>query len=87
MLVHTPTDAATLVMDSAEGFECLLEAAGSTAVARWENAWTNATWSNQPTSKAVGTAPLAAFDNRPTWDNPTPAFDNRPTWDNWKNKA
>ncbi|CAL9514978.1 multiple cyclophane-containing RiPP AmcA [Streptomyces sp. NPDC052644] len=36
--------------------------------------------------KAVGAKPLAAFDNRPTWDNPTPVFDNRPSWDNWKNK-
>ncbi|AOT60538.1 MULTISPECIES: multiple cyclophane-containing RiPP AmcA [Streptomyces] len=30
--------------------------------------------------------PLAAFDNRPTWDNTSPVFDNRPSWDNWKNK-
>ncbi|MEU3446968.1 multiple cyclophane-containing RiPP AmcA [Streptomyces thermolilacinus] len=36
--------------------------------------------------KSAGTKPLAAFDNRPTWDNPTPVFDNRPSWDNWKNK-
>ncbi|MFD4374117.1 multiple cyclophane-containing RiPP AmcA [Streptomyces sp. NPDC058486] len=35
----------------------------------------------------AGTRPLAAFDNRPTWDNPTPAFDNRPTWDNWNNRS
>lgn len=32
---------------------------------------------------------MAAWDNRPTWDNwakaPAP-FDNRPTWDNWKKK-
>lgn len=86
MSVHTPTDAATLVMDSAEGFESLLDAAGTAAVARWENAWTNATWSNQPTSEAAQAKPPAAFDNRPTWDNPTATFDNRPTWDNWKNK-
>ncbi|MEU8462279.1 multiple cyclophane-containing RiPP AmcA [Streptomyces sp. NPDC029003] len=76
MLVNTPTDAATLVMDSAEGFTSLLEAAGSTAVARWENAEAD----NKSTHSAQ---PLAAFDNRPTWDNPTPAFDNRPTWDDW----
>ncbi|MFI8386742.1 hypothetical protein [Streptomyces sp. NPDC085540] len=62
MSVHTPTDAATLVMDSAEGFESLLEVAGTAAVARWENAWTNAT------SEAAHAKPLAAFDNRPTWD-------------------
>ncbi|MFE5717622.1 multiple cyclophane-containing RiPP AmcA [Streptomyces erythrochromogenes] len=84
MSVHTPTDAATLVMDSAEGFESLLEAAGTAAVARWENAWT--TGSNPPTSEAAPAQPLAAFDNRPTWDNPTATFDNRPSWDNWKNK-
>ncbi|MFE1788960.1 multiple cyclophane-containing RiPP AmcA [Streptomyces sp. NPDC059525] len=53
----TAPDATALVMDSAEEFESLLEAAG--------------------------TRPLAAFNNQPTWDNPTPAFDNRPTWDNW----
>ncbi|AWZ03577.1 MULTISPECIES: multiple cyclophane-containing RiPP AmcA [unclassified Streptomyces] len=68
MSVHTPTDAASLVMDLAEGFESLLEAAGTSAVARWEN---------------TPALPLATFDNRPTWDNPTPAFDNRPTWDDW----
>ncbi|MFF4297229.1 multiple cyclophane-containing RiPP AmcA [Streptomyces vinaceus] len=86
MSVHTPTDAATLVMDLAEGFESLLEAADTASVARGENTGTNATWSNQPTSEAEHARPLAAFDNRPTWDNPTATFDNRPTWDNWKNK-
>ncbi|MFD8891890.1 multiple cyclophane-containing RiPP AmcA [Streptomyces sp. NPDC059566] len=86
MSVHTPADAATLVMDSANGFESLLEAAGTAAVARWENAWTNATWSNQLISEADHAKPLATFDNRPTWDNPTATFDNRPTWDNWKNQ-
>lgn len=86
MSVHTPTDAATLVMDSAVGFESLLEAAGTAAVARWENAGANATPSNPPTSQAEHSKPLAAFDNRPTWDNPTATFDNRPSWDNWKNK-
>ncbi|MGW7110243.1 hypothetical protein ACWGHU_29280 [Streptomyces xanthophaeus] len=49
MSVHTPADAATLVTDTAEGLKSLLEAAGTAAVARWENAWTNATRSNQPT--------------------------------------
>ncbi|MFJ6480460.1 MULTISPECIES: multiple cyclophane-containing RiPP AmcA [unclassified Streptomyces] len=83
MLAHTPTDATTLVMDSAEGFESLLEAAGSTAVARWDDDWSNHEFDNQVT---YSTQPLAAFDNRPTWDNPTATFDNRPTWDNWKNK-
>ncbi|MGP3685811.1 multiple cyclophane-containing RiPP AmcA [Streptomyces sp. IBSNAI002] len=86
MSVHTPTDATTLVMDSAEGFESLLEAAGTAAVARWENAGANATRSNPPTPQAEHGEPLAAFDNRPTWDNPTATFDNRPSWDNWKNK-
>lgn len=56
-----PTGAAALVMDSPQAFRHLLEVAG--------------------------TSPLAAFDNRPTWDNPTPAFDNRPTWDNWSKKS
>lgn len=60
MSAKTPTDATTLVLDSASGFTALLE--------------------------TTGTKPLAAFDNRPTWDNPTPVFDNRPSWDNWKNK-
>ncbi|MEU9000536.1 multiple cyclophane-containing RiPP AmcA [Streptomyces sp. NPDC048551] len=83
MSANTPADATALVMDSAEGFTSLLEAVGTAAVRRWENNWTNATWGNQRT----GAQQLAAFDNRPTWDNPTPAFDNRPTWDNWKNKA
>ncbi|MCI4078780.1 hypothetical protein MRQ86_00085 [Streptomyces sp. MMS21 TC-5] len=84
MSAHTPTDAATLVMDSAEGFESLLEAAGTAAVARSENTCT--TKSNQPISGAAPAKALGAFDNRPTWDNPTATFDNRPTWDNWKNK-
>ncbi|MFD9621862.1 multiple cyclophane-containing RiPP AmcA [Streptomyces virginiae] len=82
MSASTATDATALVMDSAPGFASLLEAAGSQEVARWENTWTNATWGNQPTSQTA--QPLVhAFDNRPTWDNPTPAFDNRPTWDDW----
>lgn len=79
MSAHTPTDATSLVMDSGPGFRSLLEAAGSQAVARRGDAWSNADSENYLTS--------SAFDNRPTWDNPTPAFDNRPTWDNWKNKA
>ncbi|MFJ7204495.1 multiple cyclophane-containing RiPP AmcA [Streptomyces sp. NPDC098789] len=83
MSATTAPDATALVVDSAEGFASLLEAAGTAAIPRWENTWTNATWSNRPTS----IQPLAGFDNRPTWDNPTPAFDNRPTWDNWKNKS
>ncbi|WP_405978899.1 multiple cyclophane-containing RiPP AmcA [Streptomyces sp. NBC_00158] len=84
MSAATAPDATALVMDSAPGFTSLLEAAGTSSVARWENAWTNATWSNQPTSQAAHAQPFAtAFDNRPTWDNPTPAFDNRPTWDDW----
>ncbi|MFD6181367.1 multiple cyclophane-containing RiPP AmcA [Streptomyces goshikiensis] len=85
MLAHTPTDATTLVMDSVQGFESLLEAAGTAAVARWENfpAFDNTEFDNKPTYTAQ---PLAAFDNRPTWDNPTPAFDNRPTWDDWSKK-
>ncbi|MEV6731005.1 MULTISPECIES: multiple cyclophane-containing RiPP AmcA [unclassified Streptomyces] len=78
MSANTATDATTLVMDSAPGFTSLLEAAGSQAVARWGNAWSNADFDNQVTA--------ATFDNRPTWDNPNPVFDNRPTWDNWKNK-
>ncbi|MCY0947509.1 multiple cyclophane-containing RiPP AmcA [Streptomyces antarcticus] len=84
MSALTDPDAATLVMDSAPGFTSLLEAAGSQVVARWENAWTNTVWNNQPTSQALPFA--TTFDNRPTWDNPSPVFDNRPTWDNWKNK-
>lgn len=83
MSVHTPTDAASLVMDLAEGFQSLLEDAGTAAVARWENTPINATRSSQPTSETAHSTPLAAFDNRPTWDNPSPAFDNRPTWDDW----
>ncbi|MEW2417533.1 multiple cyclophane-containing RiPP AmcA [Streptomyces sp. NPDC046866] len=85
MLAHTPTDATTLVMDSARGFESLLEAAGTAPVAHWENfpTFDNTEFDNKPTYSAQ---PLAAFDNRPTWDNPTSKFDNRPTWDNWKNK-
>ncbi len=79
MSAHTPTDATTLVMDSAEGFRSLLTAAGSTAVARWDNGWSTHEFDNQVTAAVT-------FDNRPTWDNPQPTFDNRPTWDNWKNK-
>ncbi|MFD3677915.1 multiple cyclophane-containing RiPP AmcA [Streptomyces sp. NPDC058613] len=87
MSALTAPDAATLVMDSAPGFTSLLEATGSQVVARWENAWTNTVWNNQPTSQAAHALPFATtFDNRPTWDNPNPVFDNRPTWDNWKNK-
>lgn len=36
--------------------------------------------------ETAGSQPIATFDNRPTWDNPTPAFDNRPTWDDWNKK-
>lgn len=79
MSAHMVADASTLVMDSAPGFTSLLEAAGTRAVARWENAWSNSDFDNQPTY-------ASGFDNRPTWDNPTPAFDNRPTWDNWTKK-
>ncbi|MEV6394096.1 multiple cyclophane-containing RiPP AmcA [Streptomyces sp. NPDC051907] len=87
MSVNIAPDATALVMDSAQGFTSLLEAAGATALARGENAWTNAHSGSRPAAAArrpqllVGT-----FDNQPTWDNPTPVFDNRPTWDNWKNK-
>ncbi|MFE3582259.1 multiple cyclophane-containing RiPP AmcA [Streptomyces vinaceus] len=86
MSAITAPDATALVMDSAEGFASLLEAAGTSPVHRWENfpTFDNTEFDNKPT---YSTQPLAAFDNRPTWDNPTPAFDNRPTWDNWKNKA
>ncbi|MFE2167835.1 multiple cyclophane-containing RiPP AmcA [Streptomyces sp. NPDC059447] len=82
MLAHTPNDATTLVMDSAPGFQSLLEAAGTSAAARWENFPTidNTEFDNNPT---YSTQPLAAFDNRPTWDNPGASFDNRPTWDDW----
>ncbi|MFF3098110.1 multiple cyclophane-containing RiPP AmcA [Streptomyces cyaneofuscatus] len=73
MSANVAPDATALVMDSAPGFASLLEAVGTMAVARRENAWTG--------QHVTGT-----FDNRPTWDNPTPTFDNRPTWDNWKNK-
>ncbi|MFJ3976176.1 multiple cyclophane-containing RiPP AmcA [Streptomyces sp. NPDC090021] len=79
MSANTHADASTLVMDSAEGFRSLLAAAGSTAVARWDNDWSNHEFDNQLTAGIT-------FDNRPTWDNPQPTFDNRPTWDNWKNK-
>ena len=56
-----PPTAADLVMNSAQGFQSLLD--------------------------ATSTRPLATFDNRPTWDNPTPVFDNRPTWDDWGKKS
>ncbi|AXE27139.1 hypothetical protein C0216_30315 [Streptomyces globosus] len=78
MSAHTAPDATTLVMDSAPGFTSLLEAAGTAAIARWGNTWSNADFENYLSA--------TTFDNRPTWDNPTPVFDNRPTWDNWKNK-
>ncbi|MFB7355977.1 multiple cyclophane-containing RiPP AmcA [Streptomyces gardneri] len=82
MLAHTPTDATTLVMDSAHGFESLLEAAGSQSLPTWGNSPTFdiTEFDNKPTYSAQ---PLAAFDNRPTWDNPGASFDNRPTWDDW----
>ncbi|MCX2180840.1 hypothetical protein KV205_09900 [Streptomyces sp. SKN60] len=51
-----PNTARELVMHSAEGFRSLLEAAGSQAVARFDN---RPTWDN----------PTPTFDNRPTWDN------------------
>ncbi|MGW7369505.1 multiple cyclophane-containing RiPP AmcA [Streptomyces sp. NPDC054841] len=87
MSVNIAPDATALVMDSAPGFTSLLEATGTTALAHWENSWTNADWGNRPAAEATHPQPLAGtFDNRPTWDNPTPVFDNRPTWDNWKNK-
>lgn len=76
MSAPTAPDATALVMDSASDFTSLLEAAGTAALDRWGNAWSNADFENYQ----------SAFDNRPTWDNPTATFDNRPTWDNWKNK-
>ncbi|MEV7618380.1 multiple cyclophane-containing RiPP AmcA [Streptomyces sp. NPDC089799] len=75
MLANTAPDATTLVMDSAEGFRSLLEAAGSAAVPRWGNAWSNTDFENYMAA--------STFDNRPTWDNPGASFDNRPTWDDW----
>lgn len=87
MSVNTAPDATALVMDSASGFTSLLEAAGTTVPAHCENARTDADRGDGPAAEATRPRPLAgAFDNRPTWDNPTPVFDNRPTWDNWKNK-
>ncbi|MFE2326019.1 multiple cyclophane-containing RiPP AmcA [Streptomyces sp. NPDC059385] len=82
MSVNIAPDATTLVMDSAEGFQSLLEAAGTQSLARWENfpSFDNSEFDNKPT---YSTQPLAAFDNRPTWDNPGASFDNRPTWDDW----
>ncbi|MFF3731886.1 multiple cyclophane-containing RiPP AmcA [Streptomyces sp. NPDC002476] len=87
MSMNIAPDATALVMDSAPGFTSLLDAAGITALAHRENAWTNADRDNRPASEVTHPQSLAGtFDNRPTWDNPTPVFDNRPTWDNWKNK-
>ncbi|WP_369145639.1 multiple cyclophane-containing RiPP AmcA [Streptomyces sp. R44] len=56
MSAHMPTDAATLVMDSPHGFRSLLEAAGTQALATFDN---RPTWDN----------PTPVFDNRPTWDD------------------
>ncbi|WP_328300042.1 hypothetical protein OG389_21190 [Streptomyces sp. NBC_00435] len=53
MLANTATD---LVLDSAEGFQSLLEAAGSQIISTFDN---RPTWDN----------PTPAFDNRPTWDD------------------
>ncbi|WP_405979051.1 multiple cyclophane-containing RiPP AmcA [Streptomyces sp. NBC_00158] len=57
MSAHTPADAITLVMDSADGFQSLLPAVGTHALAMFDN---RPTWDN-PSS--------APFDNRPTWDD------------------
>ncbi|MFF5447144.1 multiple cyclophane-containing RiPP AmcA [Streptomyces sp. NPDC012888] len=78
MSAITTPDAAALVMDWAEGFTSLLEAAGSQCIARRRNAWSNVDVANHTAA--------TTFDNRPTWDNTGATFDNRPTWDNWKNK-
>ncbi|MGW1206100.1 multiple cyclophane-containing RiPP AmcA [Streptomyces cyaneofuscatus] len=87
MSANIAPDATALVMDSAPGYTSLLEAAGTTALARRENALTDADPGRRPATGATRAKHIAGtFDNRPTWDNPTPAFDNRPTWDNWKNK-
>ncbi|MFD8469937.1 multiple cyclophane-containing RiPP AmcA [Streptomyces cyaneofuscatus] len=87
MSANIAPDATALVMDSAPGFASLLEAVGTTTVARREKAWTDAGQGDRHATEAGhGQHVIGTFDNRPTWDNPTPAFDNRPTWDNWKNK-
>ncbi|MFD7015855.1 multiple cyclophane-containing RiPP AmcA [Streptomyces sp. NPDC059928] len=56
MSAPTAPDATALVMDSASGFQSLLEAVGTQALAKFDN---RPTWDN-PTPK---------FDNRPTWDD------------------
>ncbi|WP_371677001.1 multiple cyclophane-containing RiPP AmcA [Streptomyces sp. NBC_01276] len=57
MSVHTPADATTLVLDSAAGFQSLLPAVGTQALATFDN---RPTWDNPSSSP---------FDNRPTWDD------------------